>query len=139
MQRNAASPTFDEVSTLIETAVNYINNRYVSLGPDTFHMAPISVTAEPEIAAVSVQPSVTSQQQQQFRPQRQGLQQVYHNGVDYDRNSNNQYQPRPSIFDQNRSNRPQGQNQGQGTPAIPADIIQGNCFKCNNPGHWARV
>ena len=54
-QRRLSDDTFDEVSSLIETAISYITRRQVSLGPES-HVAAMSVTAEPQVMAMTVQP-----------------------------------------------------------------------------------
>ena len=63
-RRNNAGPDFDEVSSLIETAITYINKRQVILGADG--------SDGPQMAAMQMVPQAPAltQQQQQQQPQR---------------------------------------------------------------------
>ena len=77
-QRRSAPPGYDKVTTLIETAVNYINKRSVAFGRHTLKINPQVEFEAPTMAAISVQapsqqalPHHQVQQQQQQQPHRE--------------------------------------------------------------------
>ena len=155
---------FNEVSALIEIAINYINKRSAEIGVTHVRMTPMVVQIDSSSAVESSAPSSQHQgsiqeqpQQQQHQPQQQPQyqqQQTYNprpnqgyaqprNTVPPFNNGNNQqgsYRApfrQPSQQQQQRYNSPpQGQQQQQ-RPGPGPNFTVGNCFKCNKPNHWA--
>ena len=118
-QRRNAPPHYDKVTTLIETAVNYINKRSVALGPDNLKMTALTLQTLPHEMVPSQPPSHAVQHGgsgfHQSQVSQQGPEKQYE-------------QQRPRNDNRYRDQQQQGQQRGPG---------KGNCYKCNKPGHWA--
>ena len=165
LKRGQVIGKFNEVSSLIEIAVNYINKRSAEIGVTHVRMAPMIVQIDSSAAVESnapssshhqeqqqqqavIQPQQTQQpqhqqqQQQSYQPRyQQPYQPRYQQNYRPGNNNMNGNRPPRNPQQQQRFNGPPQQQQRQQQPSqqqqLDQGFIKGNCFKCNKANHWS--